>query len=101
MSSAPISRDLILRVAELSRLGLSDEELDRYARELSQFVDMLSALDTADVDGVPPSISLTFDPIALREDEVHESLNRDEALALAPVSSDDGFAVPKILGGEG
>lgn len=101
MSSSPITRDHILRVAELSRLALSDEEVERYTRELAQFVDMLSVLDTIDTAGVPPSISLTFDPIALREDELEPSLPREEALALAPVESDGGFAVPKILGGEG
>lgn len=101
MSSSPISRDLILRLAELSRLGLSEAELDRYARELAQFIDMLSVLDSVDVEGVPPSITLSFDAIALRDDELEQSLERDEALGLAPLSSDGGFAVPKILGGEG
>ncbi|NLE49453.1 MAG: Asp-tRNA(Asn)/Glu-tRNA(Gln) amidotransferase subunit GatC [Sandaracinaceae bacterium] len=101
MSSLPITREQILRVAELSRIALTEEEIEQYARELTHFVDMLSVLDTIDKDGVPPTVTLTFDPIAQRDDKLEPSLPRDEALAMGPVTSDGGFAVPKILGGEG
>jgi len=64
-----IDRDAVRRVAEHARLQLTDEELDRYARQLKVILDAFSELDAVDTSGVEPS----YHPVAaegvLRDDE--------------------------------
>ena len=92
-----LTRADVEHVAQLARLALDDEELERLTTELGVILEhaaQVSALDTADV---PP----TAHPVALvnvlRPDEPAASLDRDEVLAMAPDAEDGRFRVPRIL----
>jgi aspartyl-tRNA(Asn)/glutamyl-tRNA(Gln) amidotransferase subunit C len=78
----------------LARLGLSDEELERMAGELSgilEHVDRIAELDLAEVE--PTSHVVELENV-LRADKPHQSLPRDVALAPAPDPVDGAFRVP-------
>ncbi len=85
-------------MARLARLDLTDEELERFADQLSAVIEHAGDVAALDTTGVPP----TAHPIALqnvlREDCVTPSLDRDEVLAQAPEVEADRFKVPPILG---
>lgn len=89
-----ISRDEVLHVARLARLELAADELDRMAAELSKVLDHIARIAELDLDGVAPTFHVIEVENALRADEPRPSLPRDVALASAPVTLDDGFAVP-------
>ena len=95
---ARVSRADVEHVATLSRLALTDDEIEQLTGELGAILDYaaeVSALDTADV---PP----TAHPLPLvnvfRPDEPRSGLDRDEVLAEAPEAEDGQFRVPRILG---
>jgi aspartyl-tRNA(Asn)/glutamyl-tRNA(Gln) amidotransferase subunit C len=89
-----IDRDEVLHVARLARLALSDEEVERMARELSAVLDHIERISELDLEGVPPTSHVIDVAGALREDEPQPSLPRDVALDRAPAVQDGGFLVP-------
>ena len=92
-----ISRDDVVHVAKLARLGLSDDEIGMFAEQLSAVVGYVDQIAELDLDGVPP----TAHPVELtnvfREDIVKPSLSQAEVLANAPEQEDGAFVVPKIV----
>ncbi|WP_029432841.1 Asp-tRNA(Asn)/Glu-tRNA(Gln) amidotransferase subunit GatC [Blastococcus sp. URHD0036] len=95
-----LGRDEIAHLATLSRLALTDEELDRFAGQLGAVLDAVAQVgeaDVADVDPMTHAVPLTN---VLREDVATPSLPRDVVLAGAPAAEDDRFRVPRILGEE-
>ena len=89
-----IDREQVLHVARLARLRLTDEEVDRMAEELSGILDHVEAIAELDLDGVEPTTHVVALENVLREDHAAPSLERAEALAGAPDTSDDSFRVP-------
>jgi aspartyl-tRNA(Asn)/glutamyl-tRNA(Gln) amidotransferase subunit C len=89
-----IDRDEVLHVARLARLALSDEEVERMARDLSAVLDHIEHISELDLEGVPPTTHVIDVAGALREDEPRPSLPRDVALEQAPAVEDGGFLVP-------
>jgi aspartyl-tRNA(Asn)/glutamyl-tRNA(Gln) amidotransferase subunit C len=89
-----ISRDEVLHVARLARLELSDDELDRFAGQLSAILEAVGKVAELDLEDVEP----TSHPLDLvnvwAEDEPRPSLGVDEALANAPDRENDSFRVP-------
>jgi aspartyl-tRNA(Asn)/glutamyl-tRNA(Gln) amidotransferase subunit C len=93
-----ISRDDVAHLARLSRLAVTDEELDRFAGQLDQVLAAVARVQEASVDDVPPMTHAVPLTNVLRADEVRPSLPRDAVLAGAPAAEDDRFRVPRILG---
>ena len=92
-----ISREDVEHLARLSRLALSDAEIERMREQLSgilAYIDTLRALDTAGVEPTSHAV-----PVAnvLRDDDVRPCLAQDEALANAPDRRDALFRVPRII----
>jgi aspartyl-tRNA(Asn)/glutamyl-tRNA(Gln) amidotransferase subunit C len=82
------------RIAHLARLSISPEERARYARQLSAILDYAAELAVIDVDGIPPTATLSPVRSVMREtDVVCGSLDRADVLANAPASDGLSFAV--------
>jgi aspartyl-tRNA(Asn)/glutamyl-tRNA(Gln) amidotransferase subunit C len=94
-----ITRKDVEHVALLSRLELTDNEVEKFTGQLNAilgYIDMLNRLDTA---GVEPTAHVLPLKNVMRADEVRPSLPRELALANAPEQEDGYFKVPKILEG--
>lgn len=89
-----LSRDQVLHVARLARLELSEPEVERTARELSQVLDHVATMNELDLEGVAPTSHVVDLANALRPDEPRPSLEAEVALAAAPDSALGGFRVP-------
>ena len=89
-----IDRDEVLHVARLARLRLTDEEVERMARELSKVLEHIERISELDLDGVEPTSHVVDVAGVLREDEPRPSLPREVALRSAPAVEDGGFLVP-------
>lgn len=96
----PISRDDVARVAQLARLTLTDDELDRFTGQLGAVLDHARDIEALDIDDVAPTAHPYPLVNVLRADEVGATLDRDEVLAQAPSAEDGRFRVPPILGEE-
>jgi aspartyl-tRNA(Asn)/glutamyl-tRNA(Gln) amidotransferase subunit C len=92
-----ISRKEVEHVAWLARLELSEEEEERFSKQLGQVLEHASKIKEVDTSNVPPtSHSLPLKNV-FREDEVRESLSQEEALSNAPQKEKGAFLVPKII----
>ena len=89
-----IDREQVLHVARLARLELSDEELDRMARELSTILEHVERMDELELEGVEPTSHVVALENVLRADEPRPSWPRERILEPAPDPVDGSFRVP-------
>jgi aspartyl-tRNA(Asn)/glutamyl-tRNA(Gln) amidotransferase subunit C len=93
-----ITREDVLHVAELARLRIPEDEVERVQEQLGailEAVGKVSELDLADVEPTSHPLDLVNE---WAEDEPRPSLPRDEALANAPDPADGSFRVPAVGG---
>ena len=92
-----LSREEVLHIARLARLGLTDAEIDRLREQLSNILENFEVLQQVDTTNVPP----TAQSIALQNvvsgDEVTESLPQSQVLANAPRKEGNFFRVRAVL----
>jgi len=94
---AAISRAEVAHLARLSRLAVTDDELDMFAGQLDVILNSIARIGEVTAADIPPtshSVPLTN---VLREDVIVPCLTRAEALAGAPDVAEDRFRVPRIL----
>ena len=94
-----ISKEVVEKVAKLSRLNLDEEEKELYANQLSQILDTMEGLQQIDTEGVAPLAHVLPIENVLREDEVGECFvfAQEKVLVNAPEQADGMFRVPKIV----
>jgi aspartyl-tRNA(Asn)/glutamyl-tRNA(Gln) amidotransferase subunit C len=98
---AAISREEVAHLARLSRLAVTEQELDVFAGQLDVILQSVARIGDVAAGDIPPtshSVPLTN---VLREDVVVPGLTREEALSGAPDQAEDRFRVPQILTEEG
>lgn len=96
-----VNEALLRKVADLARLELSDNEIQKYAGEIGEILKHIDQLSTVNVDGVEPMYHGVDGHLRLREDRIVE-FPKDEngnpkVLASAPETLDGGYKVPPIL----
>lgn len=92
-----LSRDEVLHIARLARLGLSDEEVEKAQEQLSQILENFEVLKLIDTDDILPTTQSLALQNVLREDEPCESFPRQDILANAPQQDEDSFRVRAVL----
>ena len=95
--STKIDETQVRRVALLSRLELSDQEVSQFSTQLSAIVEYIEKLNELDTDNVEPLAHCLPVHNVFREDLPRPSLSNDAALANAPDREEEYFKVPKIL----
>ncbi|MCE2405294.1 MAG: Asp-tRNA(Asn)/Glu-tRNA(Gln) amidotransferase subunit GatC [Dehalococcoidia bacterium] len=93
----PLTREEVLQVAALCRIGLSEEDLETIARQLSEILELFRTLGELDTEGVPPTGHAASLETVLREDEPGPSLSNADALSNAPARVGDRFRVQVVL----
>lgn len=93
----PVDID-ISKVAKLARISLSEEALAHYGEQLEAILDHAGRVQALPTDGVEPTSHPLPMVNAFRPDEPDgRTLERDDALAMAPDTEDGFFRVPRIL----
>ncbi len=95
--SQNIDRQQVEKVAHLSRLDLTEQELELFSGQLSAIVEYIQKLNELNTDGVEPLAHCLPIHNVFRQDTVRPSLNVEKALENAPDRVDDFFKVPQIL----
>ena len=95
----PIDRATIVHVADLARIALTGEEIDRFTGQLSVVLDAVERLKTVDTSEISPTASTLPLVGVQRDDVIRPGLTTAEALANAPTGGRDGdfFRVQEIL----
>src|SRR5277367_3930641 len=102
-----ISREDVLRVAQLAHLELAPEEVETYRGQLDEILSYIGKLQELDVTGVEPmtqmrprnaaGASAAGDEPELREDAVVPCNVTNAVLAEAPDAANPFFRVPKVI----
>ncbi len=92
-----ITKNEVIHVADLSRLDLDEESIDKFAGQIASILEYVEKLRHANTEGVPPTSHAIFLSNAFREDGEISHLDRDAALANAPEKEDGSFAVPRVI----
>ncbi|TKJ37207.1 MAG: Asp-tRNA(Asn)/Glu-tRNA(Gln) amidotransferase GatCAB subunit C [Planctomycetes bacterium B3_Pla] len=87
----------VRKVAKLSRLDLTEAEVEEFTGQLSAILDYVEKMNELDTDGVEPMAHCLPISNVFRQDRVKESLGTEKALANAPQRDGNFFKVPKIL----
>jgi aspartyl-tRNA(Asn)/glutamyl-tRNA(Gln) amidotransferase subunit C len=95
-----ISAEQVAHLANLSRIALTDEEIEHLTAELGQIMQAVEKVSEVATPDVPP----TSHPIPMqnvfRGDVVGQTLTVEQALSGAPESDGSRFVVSAILGEE-
>ena len=99
MADAPakLDEEQVRKVARLSRLKLSDQDVQRYATQLTSILDYVAQLSGVNVEGVTPMAHPLPLHNVLRDDIVEPSLSVEQVLANAPGRDGPYVTVPKVL----
>ena len=92
-----LSREEVLHMARLARLGLTETEVNRLGEQLSNILENFEILQQVDTSGVPPTAQSIALQNVMRTDEVAPSLPSTEILANAPRKEGDCFRVRAVL----
>jgi aspartyl-tRNA(Asn)/glutamyl-tRNA(Gln) amidotransferase subunit C len=96
----PIEID-VDHVARLARLALTDEERDRFRRQLGVILEHAERVREVAAADVPPTAQPVPQKNVFRtDDDPWECLPQDEALAGAPEAEGARFKVPRIIEGD-
>ena len=91
-----ISEEQVRHVANLARLGLTDEEVARMGEQLGAILDSIEKIQELDLTDIPPTANPLDLTNVLRPDEPRGELTREEALSPAPDPVEGLFGVPRI-----
>jgi aspartyl-tRNA(Asn)/glutamyl-tRNA(Gln) amidotransferase subunit C len=84
-------------VARLARLALTDEEKERFGRQLALILEHAARVGEVAAADVPPTSHPVQRANVYRPDEPRDGLSHDEAMAGAPEVEDGRFRVPRIV----
>ena len=87
----------VRHVAMLARLGLTDEEVEKFREQLSQVLDHIAMLDKLDTSQIEPTAQVLPQRNISRPDEARPSLATLDVLRNAPTAEDDFIRVPAVL----
>ena len=94
-----LTTDEVKAVAELARLHLSPEELERMRDQLSLILGHIATLDELNTAAISPTAQVIDLTNVMRDDEVRPSLSPEAVLANAPRKNDGFFEVHAVLTG--
>ena len=93
-----LSRDDVVKVANLAHISLTDQQIDTFQTELSAIIDYVKQLADVDISNDPPTNQVTGLKNVWREDKVIDyGYKPDELLKNVPDSQDGYIRVKRII----
>ncbi len=92
-----MEKETVKHISRLARLNLTEEEVEKFSKEISEILKSFEILNKANVSGVEPS----FHPIelggAMREDSPEKCLPEEKALANAESKEEKFIKGPRAV----
>lgn len=92
-----LNREEVLHIARLARVGLTEDEIDKFSRQLSNILGNFEVLSQVDTASIPPTAQPNLLSTVIKEDVVRPSLEREETLANAPHREGEFFKIRPVL----
>jgi aspartyl-tRNA(Asn)/glutamyl-tRNA(Gln) amidotransferase subunit C len=92
-----LSREEVLHIARLARVGLTEEDVDRLREQLSNILENFEALKQVDTTDVPPTTQSIPLQNVTKDDKIAPSQSQEQTLANAPRQDGEYFRVKAVL----
>lgn len=92
-----LTADDVKKIAYLARLGIDQQDIASYARDLSGMLELMKQMGETDTDAVMPMAHPMDQSQRLRPDEVTEIDSRNNFQAIAPQVEEGLYLVPKVI----
>ena len=92
-----LKSDDVRSIAQLARLHIDDDSVDRYVDDLSSILTLVDQMNQVDSSDVTPLANPLDASQRLRNDEVTENNQRDHFQEIAPDVADGYYRVPRVI----
>ena len=92
-----ITLEMVDRIAHLARLQFNEEEKAELKVDLERMIEFVEKLKEVDTTGVEPLLHISDAINVLREDEVKQTITKQEALLNVPLTDGNFIKVPKVI----
>jgi aspartyl-tRNA(Asn)/glutamyl-tRNA(Gln) amidotransferase subunit C len=94
-----LNKEQVIQIAKLGRLSLSEEEIEKYSKELNAILDYVETLNELDTENIEPMVGAVEFRHITRDDKVLKSSpeEREKLLENAPDRSATFIKVPQML----
>ena len=92
-----VSKEEILHIANLARLNLEEDEIEKYRENLQDILNFANIVNNAPVEGLDITIGANEAKNRFRKDEVKVFNNIEGLLQNAPEQDRHMFKIPKVL----
>lgn len=96
---AKLTREDVLKLARLSRLRLTEDEIDQFEAEISEILAYVEQLSEVDTTGLEPTAQVTGLTNVMRDDiTIDYGMTQESLLKNAPATEKKQFRVKRVLG---
>ncbi|MBZ5859239.1 Asp-tRNA(Asn)/Glu-tRNA(Gln) amidotransferase subunit GatC [Flavihumibacter profundi] len=92
-----LTKEIIDQLANLARLEFKEADTIQIKDDLAKMISFVEKLQEIDTEGVEPMLHMTDQMDVVRNDELKGSMDRVDAIALAPDADSQYFFVPKVI----
>lgn len=93
-----LTRDDVLKLAQLARLKLSEEEVEEFTREFGEILEYVEQLQSVDTEGLSPTNQVSGNVNVMREDMVRDyGYDPKDLLKNVPAVEDDHLKVKRMV----
>lgn len=92
-----LTADDVKKIAHLARLGIDEQDIEHYAKDLSNMLDLMTQMGELNTNAVQPMAHPMDQIQRLRADKVTESNLRDHFQSCAPQVEGGLYLVPKVI----
>jgi aspartyl-tRNA(Asn)/glutamyl-tRNA(Gln) amidotransferase subunit C len=92
-----ISREEVIHIAKLACLNLSEEEIEKYTKDMQEIIELANMVNNVNTEGMNETVGVNNKRNVLRKDEVVDFGNREILLQNAPSQDEGMFRIPKVI----
>ena len=92
-----VSKEEILHIANLARLNLEENEIEKYIENLEDILNFANVVNNAPIDGLDITIGANEAKNVFRKDEIEVFEDNASLLQNAPTQEQNMFKIPKVI----
>lgn len=92
-----ISKEEIIHIAKLASLNLSQEEIEKYTKDMQEILEFANTVNNVDTEKIKETIGANDNYNVFRKDEIKQTISKEELLKNAPSQDEGMLRIPKVL----
>lgn len=96
-SDSAVSREEILEIATLARLGVDENTANSYADDITKILKMMQTISNVDTTDIKPLANIHEACQELRADFANHDIDRERNQSVAPAVEEGLYLVPQVI----